>query len=407
MNISNNQTAADVQYEIKTELPEASWKLSENLQMIHALLQQECTALGVAVPACIQENQIRILPKHEYEKKWAEFPKSIGIAYLDNGHFIDIKDERDDFKYLEHAIIWNAEYALERLASGSEDSDSSDDALCKEAWDEAEALYGSCPEGSEDEFFTEHVDQILKEKYKDRDEYYKMVIAETPKKIDRIHREMQRKVLLHESLHVASHVNQKFTDTMSETWLSIRVGYAIHRPEPRQKIFESLNEAVTEKLTRELLHEMKDATQVLQECIETYNDDEWSSDLQINEVAEKLLPPSYKKDIQLLEALIEKIAHTRNVPKQDIWSKIKKGYFSGEMLHLREIERVLEPGALRLYASCSADSNDSDAFLRYLNATSKAEKNQLFQQMLARLPEWEQKKIRHARKNVDAKQLSE
>lgn len=183
MNINESQTPDEMPNDARNEVAEASWDLSENLQVINTLLQQECTSLGVAVPACIQEDQVHLLSTYEYEKKWAEFPKSVGIAYLDDRHLIDVKDERDDFNFLHSAIIGNAESALERLSSGSEDPDTSDDALSEEAWDEAEELHGTCPEGSEDEFFAEYVDHILEEKHKDRDGYYEMVIEETPKKL--------------------------------------------------------------------------------------------------------------------------------------------------------------------------------------------------------------------------------
>jgi hypothetical protein len=47
----------------------------------------------------------------------------------------------------------------------------------------------------------------------------------------------------------------------------------------------------------------------------------------------------------------------RNESRADTWARIKHGYFTGDMMHLRDIEKVLGKGGLRKYAEGDSSTN--------------------------------------------------
>jgi hypothetical protein len=45
------------------------------------------------------------------------------------------------------------------------------------------------------------------------------------------------------------------------------------------------------------------------------------------------------------------VAKAKNETRDEVWQRIKKGYFTGELMHLRDIERTLGPGTLEKVAA--------------------------------------------------------
>lgn len=91
--------------------------------------------------------------------------------------------------------------------------------------------------------------------------------------------------------------------------------------------FRGLNEAVTDKMAIEVLNKI---------------------------LKKEPLPESmggYSEFIDILNMIIEKVSQENNEGVNAIWKAFKRGLFSGEMMHLREIEKIFGRGALRILAA--------------------------------------------------------
>ncbi len=162
-------------------------------------------------------------------------------------------------------------------------------------------------------------------------------------------REKEFRTLIHESTHKASHL--KYIVNVKEKKLdSYRTGYRLAGRED-SNLFLGLNEAVVEKTTKDILshiHSLKN------ENFKKIQDVNFNS------------RSGYWSQLLTLNKILEKIAQKKNEKKEDVWSRFKKGQFTGEMMHLRDIEKVFGPGSLRVIASMGGiDSDLSKQFLYY------------------------------------------
>ena len=73
---------------------------------------------------------------------------------------------------------------------------------------------------------------------------------------------------------------------------------------------------------------------------------------------------SYEHPIKFLENIVEKTAQLNSISKEDLWTKIAKGLFTGEMMHLRIFEKTFGPKTLRVIASYrkNISQNEKDIF---------------------------------------------
>ena len=55
---------------------------------------------------------------------------------------------------------------------------------------------------------------------------------------------------------------------------------------------------------------------------------------------------------------MEKIAEKNSESKEAVWMRFKKGEFTGEMMHLREVERTFGKGALRVLAALGSGTRN-------------------------------------------------
>ena len=68
---------------------------------------------------------------------------------------------------------------------------------------------------------------------------------------------------------------------------------------------------------------------------------------------------SYEEDyLTILSAIIKKIAKNNNEEPKEVWKRFRKGYFTGEMMHLRDVDKVFGKGALRVLAALKCGVND-------------------------------------------------
>ncbi len=171
-------------------------------------------------------------------------------------------------------------------------------------------------------------------------------------------REQFAHLMMHEALHPRG-FQRYYGNAATDTWLNSRTGSAIITPRQKAvnnfrteplRYFGSLNESVVEALALELLQQEGHAAAV----------------------------DNYGEDRKLLQDILRIIARKNGVEIMDVWRTFKRSNFTGELMHLRELERALEPGALRLYAHVDAGNSKMIAGMReYLTATDPSEKERL------------------------------
>lgn len=195
---------------------------------------------------------------------------------------------------------------------------------------------------NEDDFYSEYSSDKYASYQPQRHAIY---IASLPTQTD-----IQRfTTVLHEAFELASF--QSFYAEVKQMLIAnYRVGYAITHPLERDhEHFHGFKEAVIDKMILELLHTHR-------ENIKTH--------LKIPE--EEIDSLDYRKDfrgnfIDIVDTVIEGVAKHKGEGEEQTWRRVKRGLFSGDMMHLRDIERSFGKGSLRVLAALgSATKNYAD-----------------------------------------------
>jgi hypothetical protein len=175
--------------------------------------------------------------------------------------------------------------------------------------------------------------------------------------------DITKMVLLHEGIHVDSfrafftrNVDGQAIDNLTgET----RSGYATGKPmqEREHEHFLALNEAVVQKITWEKIRDR---------------------------IPTVVNNPTYIVEIGILDAIINRIAEVNSEDEQIVWKRIKRGLFTGEMMHLRQIERVYGKGSLEILANLKMDDLEQmKKAIEYFKTTDYSRRAELSEQLLA------------------------
>ncbi len=136
------------------------------------------------------------------------------------------------------------------------------------------------------------------------------------------------KANLHELIHAASFKRFNLNDQSGNLSLE-KIGYKSDK-------FLGLNEAMTDLMTLEFMEKNKEDLRLLI----NFSDQEFSD-------LEKSLYPYYS----LVEKIVDSISENNEEARELTWERFKKGMFTGEMMHLRDIEKTYGEGALKKIAS--------------------------------------------------------
>lgn len=127
-----------------------------------------------------------------------------------------------------------------------------------------------------------------------------------------------------------------------------RNGYGIvtqHRNLNRKKfiLFNGLNEAVTEQMTIDTFKKNRD--KIIQEF---YGEDSagYERDVATIEGEHGMYAPQRK----VLNLIVDGVSEHYQEERERTWNRIKEGYYTGNLMHLRKIEKVFGKGTLRLLA---------------------------------------------------------
>lgn len=157
------------------------------------------------------------------------------------------------------------------------------------------------------------------------------------------------RTILHEAIHLVSfHKYWAFVDMKSVS--SYHSGYDIQKPnEKSHGHFRGLTEAVDDKMVLDILERHRS------ELMTELNIDEQEARDSL-----RYYDHFYGKEIDVLNLIVERISTKTKEDKKIIWRRFKRGLITGEMMFLREIEKIFGHGSLRVLAAMgSAEKIDS------------------------------------------------
>ncbi len=172
------------------------------------------------------------------------------------------------------------------------------------------------------------------------------------------------KVMVHELLHAYSW-NKFYIKETGEGFRggAKRSGYSYSSKEKEDEMqFQGLTEAIIEDFQREITyHHAEDLTDL------TVDD---KSVLEIK----ALNWNSYPFERDLLHYAVDKLAKENNLEADEIWQKLRKGLFTGEMMFLRMFEKTFGPNTLKILAKFGASGQIEDEevyekFKQYFDAS--------------------------------------
>lgn len=158
-----------------------------------------------------------------------------------------------------------------------------------------------------------------------------------------------------------------------------RTGYRVHpaehQREGRHGHLKGLDEAIVDKFTFEILK--KRYGEMRQE---------------LDMPPDKTFPLRvYRSYMDVLNKIIEGVAGHRGESREETWRRFKKGIFTGEMMHFRDIEDTFGQGALRVIGAMGSAARDefsqkeiNENILLYLNTEDDGERNRLAADILTK-----------------------
>ncbi|MBI2640427.1 MAG: hypothetical protein HYW91_00900 [Candidatus Sungbacteria bacterium] len=182
------------------------------------------------------------------------------------------------------------------------------------------------------------------------------------------------KTIMHEAVHMASyhaHEIKKKKDNARPTVGEYRSGYYIKSTDR----FLRFNEGVTDLITQEFLRAHRE---------------ELEKDFPIGAKEASAAPVAYYDfEMGLIKKIIERISEKGGKMQEAVWDKIKTGFFSGHMMHLREVERFFGPGALIVLAALDDDippglsgNEPEELAMKFFSTDDEAEKEEIAQKLL-------------------------
>ncbi len=149
--------------------------------------------------------------------------------------------------------------------------------------------------------------------------------------------------LFHEVVHYASF------ESVGADWRNIvgfRSGYALpHRD------FSGFNEGVVQKVVAELITQNQDRFPQLREAYDVKN----------------LVNEPYKEEQNVVEGIVNTVSKYRGEPPEEVWRRIKRGLFTGHIVHLKDVERAFGEEALFLLSLYGNVDEGSPSYNQRIN----------------------------------------
>lgn len=329
----------------------------EQLALVNKLIAQEVQKLGVSAPESVALDQVYFYTGWDWQRH--SEPGALGHAIIIDGTIhMDASPgleavEQREWLDLDSQV---AQRRLQELRQEAAARQGSREPLAGDG-----RVNASDQDSSAEQYVRERINEEKKRSVLDREALLGQLRIE---------------VMLHESLHLAGF--QKYrVDPKNKGYDLARTGYRTVSPGASVEtesgatglLFNSLNEATVQRMTLELMRA---------------NIDEISPDYRLRkqELAKRYRSGPYAGDIALLTMVLSKVARHRGEKIAETWRRFKTGYLQGDMMHLRDFDKVLGKGALRVYANVVANDRDSqEAMYDYIQSDSSTEREALAQEV--------------------------
>ncbi len=156
-------------------------------------------------------------------------------------------------------------------------------------------------------------------------------------------RALRLRTLLHENIHSISYQEDMVSKNTGKMYAR-RSGYLFSSLDGRITKFRGLNEAINEKICFELFKNNE------KELCELFPDSERKDWI--------FHSYSYPQEGAVLEFLLFELAKKTNRSQEEVWTEYRKGLCTGNMRHLKEVDRVYGPGSLRFLAAMGSIEGD-------------------------------------------------
>lgn len=328
-------------------------KTPENLthiEFLNSILNTEIQNLGLS-PRKIEASQIHFLKKISKEAK-SKLEDNLGIAFVDTqGTWINLPALQEVVRpYVDY--ISDEEYRRDV-----------DDYWFEEIEELAHKKSEILFYGNDENISDEGSDR----RYEKAAPWEKRFIDKTLRNLPTMIKKQAESLAidlttLHEMIHIQGALRIWF-DEDEDVWDVDRTGFRITNRKSGEMFLRSLNEAVVEKMTREMYVAAKERIPVQPDEKEILDAIGLRPSGMLHDIIEAA--GSYSEEIKVLDLVLSGIAEWKGVSEQDVWGIFKKEYFTGKLFFLRDIERVFGKGSLRMLAS--ADKSTIEERLRYFS----------------------------------------
>ena len=194
------------------------------------------------------------------------------------------------------------------------------------------------------------------------------------------------KSLLHEVVHQIA-FRSFFANPETRQTYTTRNGYTNEQAnEENHEHFRGLNEAVVDSIVKEVFMKHKD------ELIKEFS---------ISEEEQKESVSYYQGYMDILNIVMDKIAERNDESRESVWSRFKKGEFTGEMMHMRDVEKTFGKGALRVLAALGSGTKNArrskliEEMKEYFQTDDEAVRERLAKEILIERERLKYKEVRN------------
>lgn len=156
--------------------------------------------------------------------------------------------------------------------------------------------------------------------------------------------------IVHESTHLySSSIATMRPDTNNELeQIRDKAGYVstarITPTRVTRNNFEGLDEAVVEKVSLSVI------TELFHRQEELFGEERYDVSDFTRFMGNFHRISAYADAIQIIESIVRRVARESERDEGEVWDDLKRGTFTGSVMHLRQIEKVYGPGSLRYLA---------------------------------------------------------
>lgn len=181
-------------------------------------------------------------------------------------------------------------------------------------------------------------------------------------------------ILLHEILHLASHLKFYLKNDSNETILNYRSGFVVKdiKSQPAKVYFRGLNEGIIQNFCFDIINRNKDFFE------KNVADGDGRYFQKIYDLWNKL----YQKSTLLTDIIIIEIAKKQKRDEGLVRKDFFKSLFTGEIMKLRDIDRIFGKESLRVLAKLGEGRDVNDRVVAYFLAEDAGKKNEIAKELL-------------------------